>query len=185
MRAKIFQVLFIALFVAFGGTFAAQAQEATHMGQKASAHVVLEAVGGVIGGCEPGGLDFVRVLPDGKLDTVNVNESGAFRIPARKVLVVTDVDWQYVHPDGQQQAGNIQVLRLIIENLATPENRRRAFESTITLSNTGQGGISEHMTSGFIVSSDARICPEVSPGPTGPPYGLQHLIVRGYLAPAK
>jgi hypothetical protein len=41
------------------------------------------------------------------------------------------------------------------------------------------------MTSGFVVSSKARICPTVFPGPLGPPSGLQHLIARGYLIPGK
>jgi hypothetical protein len=41
------------------------------------------------------------------------------------------------------------------------------------------------MTSGFVVSSKARICPDVFPGPHGPPSGLQHLIVRGYLIAEK
>ena len=33
----------------------------------------------------------------------------------------------------------------------------------------------------LVVSSKARICPDVFPGPVGPPLGLQHLILRGYL----
>ena len=53
----------------------------------------------------------------------------------------------------------------------------------MTLSSLGEGGASEAMTSGFVVSSAARICPDVIPGPLGPPFGLQHLILRGYLAP--
>jgi len=148
----------------------------TTQAQLASEHVTLEVVGGVIGGCGPTNLDFVRVLPDG-------TSSDVFRVPATQVLVVTDVDWQYVHPNGAAAAGTIETLRLFIENLTNPSLSRRAFESTVTLSSVGQRGISERMTSGFIVSSAARICPDVFPGPLGPPFGLQHLIVRGYLAP--
>ena len=42
--------------------------------------------------------------------------------------------------------------------------RRRVFESTITLNNEGRGGISEAMTSGFIVSSKGRIVVDSYPG---------------------
>lgn len=146
---------------------------------KASQHVVLEVVGGINGGCGPGKMDFIRNLSDG------TNQSGpgglGWRVPAGRALVVTDVDWQYVHPQGAADAGKIQVLRLFIESLASPGDSFRAFESTITLSPQGQGGISEAATSGFVVTSKARICPNVFPGPQGPPFGLQHLILRGYL----
>jgi hypothetical protein len=145
----------------------------------ASQHVVLEVVGGMNGGYGPDKLDFVRNLSDGSV------ESGpgglGWRAPAGKVLVVTDVDWQYVHPQGATQAGTIQVLRLFIQNLANPDNSRRALDSTIILSATGEGGVSQAMTSGFVVSSKARIGPDLFPGPSGPPSGLQHLILRGYL----
>jgi len=155
----------------------------THMGQPASEHVTLEVVGGLQGGCGPALNDFVRVLPDGN------SESGAgglgWRVPEGKILVVTDVDWQYVHPNHGTATGKIQTLRLFIENSADPSRSRRAFESTITLSSEGEGGISESMTSGFIVSSAARICIDVNTGPQGPPFGLQHLILRGYMAQDK
>ena len=149
------------------------------MAVSASQHVVLEVGGGMNGGCGPAKLDFVRVLPDGS------TQSGpgglGWRVPVGQALVITDVDWQYKHPQGAAAAGNIQVLRLFIENLATTSHTRRAFESTITLSSHGEGGISEAMSSGFVVSSKARVCPDVSPGPLGPPSGMQHLILRGHL----
>jgi hypothetical protein len=145
----------------------------------ANQHAVFELVGGLIGGCGPSGLDFVRILSDGSI------ESGpgglGYRVPVGQALVITDVDWQYVHPQGVAAAGRIEVLRLFIENLTNPSETRRAFESTVTLSVHGEGGISEAMASGFVVSSKARICPDVFPGPLGPPSGLQHLILRGYL----
>jgi hypothetical protein len=153
----------------------------THMGQPVSEHVILEVVGGMNEGCGPAKNDFLRVLPDGNI------ESGAgrfgYRVPDGKILIITDVDWQYVHPDRELAAGKIEVLRLFIENLTEPMKKRRVFESAITLSSLGEGGISESMTSGFMVSSAARICPDVFPGPQGPPFGLQHLILRGYLIP--
>jgi hypothetical protein len=149
------------------------------MALSASQQVVLEVVGGVNGGCGPANLDFFRILPDG------TGQSGpgglGWRVPLGKALVITDVDWQFVHPQGAAAAGKIEVLRLFVENLADPSVSGRAFESTITLGSQGEGGISESMTTGFAVSSEARICPDVTPGPSGPPFGLQHLILRGYL----
>ena len=151
----------------------------THIGQPPGNHVTLEIVGGMIGGCGPSLHDFIRVLPGGGSEG---SPGGlGWRVPPKAHLVVTDVDWQYVHPAAGVAAGNIQVLRLFIENLADPNQSRRAFESTVTLSSQGQGGVSESMTSGFVVSHEARICPDIFPGPMGPPSGLQHLIIRGYL----
>lgn len=144
-----------------------------------SQNVVLEVVGGMDGGCGPTRLDFVRILADGNAQSGP--EGLGWRVPVGQALVITDVDWQYLHPLGAKAAGRIEVLRLFIENLATPTDTRRAFESTITLSSHGEGGISEAMTSGFVVSSKARVCLDISPGPLGPPIGLQHLILRGYL----
>ena len=150
---------------------ASSAAAQTHLARPASDLVTLEVAGGLIAGCGPAKLDFIRVLPDGK-------SSGLFRVPAGQVLVVTDVDWQFAHPTA---GGRFQILRLFIENLADPAEKRRVFESTIALSSTGEGGASESMTSGFVVSSAAKLCADVFPGPLGPPSGLQHLIVRGYL----
>lgn len=159
----------------------ASTHDLTHLGQLSSNHVTLEVVGGATGGCGPELWDFVRVLPDG-------SSSGFFRVPKGKVLVVTDVDWQYA-THGIFTTSKMQVLRLVIENLADPKLDRRAMDSTIMLTDDGKGGlaggVSESMTSGFVVSSEARICPDVFPGPMGPPGGLQHLILRGYLAPEK
>ena len=160
----------VVLFLAVVRSAGAQA----HTGQPPSQHVTLELIGGVLGGCDRSGLDFTRTLPDG-------GSAGIFRIPAGQILVVTDVDWQYVHPQGSLGADKIETLRLFIENLADRSISRRAFESTVVLSKAGEGGTSEKMTSGFIVSALARVCPDVVPGPQGPPSGLQHLIVRGYL----
>lgn len=146
----------------------------THVGQSPSDHVVLGLAAGATGGCEPRGFEFIRVLPDGTLD------AGHFRVPAREVLVVTDVDWQY----NRGVPGDRQILRLFIENLTTGDSNI-AFESTVILNAQGDGGISEAMTSGFVVSSAARICPDLLPGPLGPPFGLNHVILRGYLTAEK
>jgi len=145
----------------------------------ASQHVVLEVVHGMNGGCgDDGGWDFVRNLPDGTRE--ETPDGLGWRVPAGQALVITDVDWQYVHPDGAAAAGMIQILRLYVESLDGSASERQ-LDSTIKLGSRGEGGISEAMTTGFVVSSQARICPDVTPGPQGPPSGLQHLILRGYL----
>jgi hypothetical protein len=156
-------------------------EELTHMGQKASRLVVLESFGGSKSGCDSG-LGFTRILPDGGFDAGP--DGTGFRIPQGMVLIITDVDWSYVHPTKSGQGGKIQTLRLFIQSTKDPSKKRRAFESTVILSSAGEGGISESMTTGFAVASSARICPDVFPGPTGPPSGLQHITLRGYLAPA-
>lgn len=142
-------------------------------------YVVLEVAGGVNDGCGDAQNDFYRNLPDG------TNEGGpggaGWRVPVGQALVITDVDWQYIHPDGAAAAGIIETLRLYVERLGDDGGSQIALDSAITLSSQGQGGISEAMTTGFVVLSNSRICPDISPGPQGPPSGLQHLILRGYL----
>jgi len=167
---KAVRFLSVVVFVLSMGAVNAHAQVATHMGQAASKHVTLELVSGMPGGCGPSLYAFNRVMPDGT--------ASVFRIPDKEVLVVTDVDWQFENPGA---AGTFQTLRLIIENLADPYVNRSAFDSTIMLGKHGKGGTSEHMTSGFVVSSRARICPDVFPMPTT----LVHLLIRGYLTPDK
>ena len=137
--------------------------------------VTLQMVAGADEGCGPARLEFRRVFPDG------ASASKVFRIPEGRLLVVTDVDWQY-HSGAP---GLVQILALVIENLAETFKRHTAFESTIRLGSDGVGGISEHMTSGFVVSSSARICVELRNGPIGPPLRLSRVLLRGYLVDAE
>jgi len=145
----------------------------------ASHYVTLEIVGGMNGGYGPSKFDFVRTLSDGS--TQSGSGGLGWRVPAGQVLVVTDVDWQYVHPQGAAGVDKIEVLRLFIENIANPMSSRRVFESTVTLSSKGEGGTHEAMATGFAVSSKGRIGVDIMPGPIGPPSGLQHLLLHGYL----
>jgi hypothetical protein len=130
--------------------------------------VVLESVGAA-----STGLDFIRINPDG---TRALPTPPWFRVPRRQVLIVTDVDWQY----NLGNAGGIQTFRIFIKNIADPSIMNRVFESTIVLNSQGQGGISEPMTSGFIVSSGGRIVVDTFPGGGV----ISHIIIRGYLTVA-
>ena len=100
---------FVAFALIAGGTAHAQ----PHMGVLPSDHVVLESITGPLDGCGSGGFEFHRILPDGSA------ANGFFRVPARKVLVVTDVDWQYQNTTAEGP-GSLQTLRLFIGKVADP-----------------------------------------------------------------
>jgi hypothetical protein len=138
----------------------------THMGQPPSNHVTLESIGTdpKEDPCETG-IDFARIHPDGSRDPV----PPFFHVPPGKVFVVTDVDWQY----GGGQPRQAQTFRIFIRGNDIP----KVFESTIILNDSGEGGISEGMTSGFVVASGSALCVDTSPGGGQ----IQHVVIRGYL----
>ena len=144
----------------------------THTGQQPSNHVTLETISVANTSDPKQDLDFIRINQDG------TRPAGPpwFRVPTGQVFVVTDVDWQY----NLGAAGQVQTFRVFIENLADPTISNRVFESTIALNNQGQGGISESMTSGFVVSSAGRIVVDTFPGGGV----ISHVIIRGYLMTA-
>jgi hypothetical protein len=139
----------------------------THMGQPPSNHVTLEGVGGIDPNEDPceTGFEFVRIHPDGSRDPA----PPFFRAPANKVFVVTDVDWQY----GGGQPRGTQTFRIFIKG----SEINSVFESTIILNDSGAGGISEAMTSGFVVASGRGLCVDAFPGGGQ----IQHVLIRGYL----
>jgi hypothetical protein len=147
----------------------------THLGQAPGEQVVLHSAIGDTG-CSFGtaGRTFRRIFQDG---------TGAlqpFEMPADRALVITDMDWWYHHPDDATAAGTRIVLRLMIQNLADPDHQEPVVESTILLNADGEGGTSEAMTSGFVMTSTAQLCFDTVGGPAGPPSGVQHVILRGY-----
>jgi hypothetical protein len=142
----------------------------THLDQAPSDHVVLEVIGVADTGDPRKDLDFFRVHPDASMTP---SGPAGFRVPSGQVLVVTDVDWQY----NLGSPGGMQTFRCFVENLTDPGVARRVFESTVILNNDGQGGASEGMTAGFMVSSAARITVDTSPGGGK----ISHVILRGYL----
>jgi hypothetical protein len=165
----------VVLYLAICGLVAACAS-GTHLRQPSGQLVVLQSASGDTGcGATTAGLTFRRVFQDG---------TGAlqpFGMPADRSLVITDVDWQYRHPSGAAAGGRRVVLRLFLQNLADPTHQETVFESTILLNAEGEGGASEAMTAGFVMTETAQLCVDTGEEPKGPPLGLQHAILRGYL----
>ena len=150
------------------------AHAATHMGVSPNDHVVLESIAGAAGGCGSGEFEFQQILPDG------TRAQGFFRVPARKVLVVTDVDWRYQRT-GPTDPGTVHKLQLFIGNLADPGEANIALETLVTLDSQGWAGRHHELTSGIVISSAARPCPEVAPGNVSPPSANLQVYLRGYL----
>ena len=99
----------------------------------------------------------------------------SFTIPAGKVLVITDVNWQV----NAGNPGTVARLSLRIDNLANPGLIRDVFDSVITLNSGGVNGANENLKAGIVVSSAAKIAAHLTI-PTG---ALNHLFLIGYLAP--
>jgi hypothetical protein len=138
------------------------AASATHLGRKASEMVSLS------GNFTPTGeIFFMRTLPDGT--------STPFTVPAGKVLIITDVNWQI-------EAGNpgtVARLLLRIENLANPIFFRNVHNSVLTLNSAGVNGSNERLGAGIAVSSAAKITATL----TTPNGALGGLFLIGYLVP--
>jgi len=138
------------------------AASATHLGRKASEMVSLSGNFNATGE-----IFFMRTLPDGT--------STPFTIPAGKVLIITDVNWQI-------EAGNpgtVARLSLRIENLANPSFIRDVHKSVLTLNSAGVNGVNERFGAGIAVSSAAKITAHL----TTPSGSLGSLYLIGYLAP--
>ena len=138
------------------------AASATHLGRKASEMVSLS------GNFTPTGeIFFMRTLPDGTSTT--------FTVPAGKVFIITDVNWQI-------EAGNpgtVARLLLRVENLANPSFFRNVHNSVLTLNSAGVNASNERLGTGIAVSSAAKITAQL----TTPSGALGSLFLIGYLAP--
>lgn len=149
---------------------------------QASDYVVLEIVSGLAGGFGPSQIGFVRNMPDG-------SSIGNWSVPPNSALVITEADWQYISPSGTP---GMQILRLWSWSPGSPGpgpapgpvRQARVFESAIILDQNGEGGGTFAMNTGFVVTGTGWIGVDMMPGPLGPPSGLQHLLLRGYLIPA-
>jgi hypothetical protein len=140
----------------------------THMGQSPKNHVNLVSVGGRNTGDPKEDIFFRRVHSDGRQDE-------PFRVPTGKVFVGTDVDWQF----NSGEPGSRLTFVIFIRG-SNFENE--IFESTVILNDKGDGGISESMTSGFVVSSEATFVVSVRGGSGGGSNRIiNQVIIRGYL----
>ena len=138
------------------------ASSLTHLGRKASEMVSLSGLFN-----SSGEIFFLRTLPDGN--------ATSFTIPAGKVLVITDVNWQVTAGNP----GTVTRLLLRIDNLANPALIRDVYDSVLTLNSGGVNGSNENLRAGIVVSSAAKITAHLTI-PTG---ALDHLFLIGYLAP--
>jgi hypothetical protein len=118
---------------------------------------------------------FQRNLSDGTHDAAIDH----WLVPVNHALVVTGVDWQYRHDSGAGAAGFRQSFRLLVQNIAEPEKLEGMFCSTIILGSQGEGGISEALSTGFVVSDKGRLVAETFGYLASP--GLSEVYVRGYL----
>jgi hypothetical protein len=114
-----------------------------------------------------GEIFFMRTLPDGT--------ATSFTIPAGKVLIITDVNWQIT----AGTPGTVSRLNLRIDNLANPALIRNVYDSVVTLNSAGVNGSNENLRAGIVVSSAAKITANMNI-PSG---ALQSLFLIGYLAP--
>ena len=138
------------------------AASATHLGRKASEMVSLSGLFN-----NNGEIFFLRTLPDGT--------STPFTIPAGKVLIITDVNWQI----DSGNPGTVVRLLLRIENLANPALIRNVHNSVFTLNSAGVNGVNERLGAGIVISSAAKITAQL----TAPSGALGALYLIGYLAP--
>jgi hypothetical protein len=148
----------------------------SHLEQPVANHITLELVGGINGGYGPGNLGWVRILPDGNIQAGP--GGGNYVVPARHSLVITDADWQF-DDHGTTHAGALVTLRLFIVGPGQLPPPRRLMESTIVLSNAGQGGTVAAWTAGGVFGPGTKIGIDTSP--LNPASKLQHAMLHGYL----
>ena len=138
------------------------AAAATHLGIKASDFVSLSGLFDA-----SGNIFFLRTLPNGT--------SATFSVPAGKVLVITDIQWQI----ASGNPGDVARLTLNVENLVNPALFRKVYNSVLTLNTAGVNGSNERLTAGILVSSAAQVRANLTV-PTG---ALGGLFLIGYLVP--
>jgi hypothetical protein len=138
------------------------AASATHVGRKASELVSLSGNFN-----NAGEIFFMRTLPDGT--------STSFTVPAGKVFIITDVNWQI----ESGNPGTVARLSLRIENLANAIFIRDVHKSVLTLTSAGVNASNERLGTGIAVSTAAKITAQL----TTPSGALGSLYLIGYLAP--
>ena len=155
----------------------------------ATDHVVLYALRNIAGGCAQAGYEFFRANVGGLGSAPNPDVDPPFRVRRGRYLVVTDVDWDYIHPQGAAAAGARHELVLRVQRLGTPTQVMSVFKSATLLNSDGRGGAQASLTSGFIAggrsSTVSDRVPRTDRRPGGTSAGLQEAIVRGYLVAAR
>ena len=127
-------------------------------------------------GYGPESLGWVRILPSGG---IQIGPGGGnYVVPRGQSLVVTDVDWQY-DDHGPGNAGALVTLRLFVVGSGDDDEGRRLMESTIVLSQTGQGGTVTSWTAGGVFGPGTKVGIDTSPLDAA--NRLQHAMLHGYL----
>jgi hypothetical protein len=132
------------------------------LGQPIRDHVTLMCYGTVQGDSSVT-WTFYRIFPDGTVD--------GFSIPQGRILVVTDVDWNYNTGEHNQAQIFSIYMKMPKKNI-----RNKVFASTVIGDEYGSGGASVSMTAGFVISKMNRMEPMLEF--TG---YLNDIILRGYL----
>jgi len=79
----------------------------------------------------------------------------SFNIPAGKVLIITDVNWQI----ESGNPGTVARLSLRIENLANPIFIRNVHNSVLTLNSAGVNGLNERFGAGIAFPPRRKLLP--------------------------
>jgi hypothetical protein len=133
---------------------------ASHLGVHPSDHVVLQRAGDGT---------WERVLPNG------LAASDPFEVPPGRYLVITDVDWCFSRTTNPL-CQNV-TLRIFVTPRNDLENGNSVFQSTTLLDQQAYGGVSQAMTSGFVVDDSATIVCDSIPFQDS----ISDIVLRGYL----
>ncbi len=137
----------------------------SHQGQSLNNHVLLTC-----GLAAQGPLFCSRAFPDGTLAAF-VFPNGTTRIPAGSVLVVTDVNWSAISTMEPGRSYQFDIF------LRPPSGERTVvFGSEAIVSADGIAAASEHMITGFVVSSTATMGAQ-----THVQFGNVGVFLQGYL----
>lgn len=160
----------------------------THMGVPAKDMIVLKAVCSPIhlNVCDSDGLfettdgsTYDRISADGKLEQ-------DFKIPERKVLVITDWEWTYFETTVMEDSANdaVRVDVGALYGMSISETSLRVTDGSSPLVAQGHASGTSQMTSGFVVGVLPRWrVNRVIVGPDVPPSSSRTftIILRGYL----
>lgn len=156
----------------------AHAQSLTHLGQPTERHVTLVYHGEPLG--EVCNDDLSRVSASGG------KSAEPFVVPARHVLVVTDVEWRVLFDARHTTAPRSVHLNI---SVSRTEPLTRVFMSrTVAIAADAHSwyGTSEQLTSGFLVGPGTEICASAwilggskATADTNR-FELGHLVMRGY-----